>query len=102
MGKFLHAEEVEVSDQALAVTINDALSEHGSMVARPKHSTQATMAEHSFGSAVRYVHARSQPPAHPQGRHRERFGERNGTPSRLPPVDRQPAHPHAREGGRLR
>ena len=52
MGKVLHTEEVQLSDQALAVTINDVLSKHVSMVPPLKHSTQATMAEHSFGDAV--------------------------------------------------
>jgi hypothetical protein len=34
MGKLLHAEEVELSDLALAVAINDVLSKHDSMFSR--------------------------------------------------------------------
>src|SRR5665811_926521 len=101
MGKLLHAEEVEISDEALAVAIDDVFSEHVSMVLCGNSSAQALIAEHSFGYAVRSVRAQSQPTSHPPSGHREWFRDRNRTPSRLPPVDRQPAPPHAREGGGL-
>src|SRR5450759_3062927 len=101
MRKLLHAEEVEISDETLAVAIDDVLSEHDSMVLRGNSSAQALIAEHSFGYAVRSVRARSQPTSHPPSGHRQWFCDRNRTPSRLPSVDRQPAPPHAREGGGL-
>src|SRR5450759_3399256 len=42
MGKLLHAEEVEISDEALVVAIDDVLSEHDSMVLPGNSSAQAS------------------------------------------------------------